>query len=78
MKSPPSHLSIKIMMDSKYLGACLRTARKRKGILRKQLARHLGMTNREMLCVECGRVIIQKHELIKLFQQGMNIEPNRK
>ncbi len=65
------HQAIKIFIDTKFIGECLRKARKQSNILRRDLAQSLGVSNNELLKIESGRCVIGRHVLTKLFQIGI-------
>ena len=62
------NVSAKIFVDAKYFGRCFHRARSLNKAARKNMAKKLGMTDRELLQIECGRAIMPKNTLIKLFR----------
>ncbi|MCL1891900.1 MAG: helix-turn-helix domain-containing protein [Alphaproteobacteria bacterium] len=62
---------VKIFIEAKYIGRCLHRARIQNKISRKDLAKKLKLTDRQLLYIECGRVVIAKDALTKLMQEGM-------
>ena len=62
---------VKILIEARYIGRCLHRARIRSSISRKDLAKRLGLKDRELLQIECGRAVIPKENLIELLRKGI-------
>lgn len=62
---------VKIMIDVKYFGCCLERTRKHLNMTRAELAKIIGITNRELQYIECGKAVIHKSLLIKLLIPGV-------
>lgn len=62
---------VKIFIEAKYIGRCLHRARKQNNESRKDVAKKLKLTNRQLLYIECGRAVISKPILTKLLRGGI-------
>ena len=62
---------VKIFISARYVGYCLRRARIENKISRKETAKKLNLTNRQLLYTECDRLVISKQTLIKLLRIGI-------
>ena len=62
---------VKIFIDVKYMGRSLRHARIQNNMLRRDLAKELKLTDRQLLQIECGRLVISKDLLTRLLRVGI-------
>ena len=62
---------VKIFIDVKYLGRSLHRARIQNSMSRKDVAKQLNLTDRQLLQIESGRLVISKNILTKLLRAGI-------
>jgi len=60
-----------ILVDTKYFGVFLKSARKTLGIKRQQGARMFGISPRQMSKIENGKLLIPEPMLEKIICNGM-------
>ena len=65
------NISAKIFIEARYIGRSLHRARTQNKITRKELAKKLKITDRELLQIECGRAVIPSGILTKLLRAGI-------
>ncbi|MBN1281822.1 MAG: helix-turn-helix transcriptional regulator [Alphaproteobacteria bacterium] len=63
---------VRILIDTKHFGNCLRNARKNNKVSLKILASNFGITNNDLLKMENGRVVMHKDFLTKLFSNAIS------
>ncbi len=60
-----------ILVDTKYFGQYFRKARRELGIKSDDCARMFGLTRRQILRIECGKLLIPDRVLEKITANGM-------